>query len=159
LTASATGDNWGAVSGFDLRSERGLSEAEVAARLARDVVGLRDPVRETVPAAVDECRAAGLSVVMITGDYPETARVAALLVFGYALSRGAPEAEARALTFTTLVGGNLALIATNRSWTRSFLGTVGTTNWPARLIMMLKCRSGAERGHADQGNIAPGQGA
>lgn len=38
------------------------------------LVGLVDPVRETVPAAVAECRAAGIRVVMITGDYPETAR-------------------------------------------------------------------------------------
>ncbi len=38
------------------------------------LVGLVDPVRETVPAAVAECLAAGIRVVMITGDYPETAR-------------------------------------------------------------------------------------
>ena len=33
-----------------------------------------DPVRTGVPQAVDECRAAGIRVVMITGDYPITAR-------------------------------------------------------------------------------------
>ena len=38
------------------------------------LVGLVDPVRENVPAAVAECRTAGIRVVMITGDYPETAR-------------------------------------------------------------------------------------
>jgi Ca2+-transporting ATPase len=38
------------------------------------LVGLVDPVRDAVPAAVAECRAAGIRVVMITGDYPETAR-------------------------------------------------------------------------------------
>ena len=38
------------------------------------LVGLVDPVRATVPAAVAECLAAGIRVVMITGDYPETAR-------------------------------------------------------------------------------------
>jgi Ca2+-transporting ATPase len=38
------------------------------------LVGLVDPVRDTAPAAVAECRAAGIRVVMITGDYPETAR-------------------------------------------------------------------------------------
>src|ERR1051325_7712858 len=37
------------------------------------LVGLADPLRPTVPAAVEECRAAGIKVVMITGDYPKTA--------------------------------------------------------------------------------------
>ena len=61
---------------------------------------------------------------------------AALFVFGYALANGAADPEARALAFTTLVGGNLALIATNRSWTRSVLGNLRTPNWPARLILL-----------------------
>ena len=34
------------------------------------LVGLSDPVRDTVPAAVAECRQAGIRVIMITGDYP-----------------------------------------------------------------------------------------
>ncbi len=38
------------------------------------LVGLEDPVRPTAVAAVKECRAAGIRVVMITGDYPGTAR-------------------------------------------------------------------------------------
>ena len=38
------------------------------------LVGFEDPLRANVPAAVAECRAAGIRVVMITGDYPETAR-------------------------------------------------------------------------------------
>ncbi|MBN1799368.1 MAG: cation-translocating P-type ATPase [Spirochaetales bacterium] len=37
------------------------------------LVGLEDPVRSTVPAAVRECYIAGIRVVMITGDYPLTA--------------------------------------------------------------------------------------
>jgi Ca2+-transporting ATPase len=37
------------------------------------LIGLEDPVRPTVAAAVRECRAAGIRVVMITGDYPATA--------------------------------------------------------------------------------------
>jgi Ca2+-transporting ATPase len=36
-------------------------------------VALSDPVRKSVPAAVAECRRAGIRVVMITGDYPGTA--------------------------------------------------------------------------------------
>jgi len=38
------------------------------------LVGMADPVRPTVPAAIQECYQAGIRVVMITGDYPGTAR-------------------------------------------------------------------------------------
>ena len=37
------------------------------------LIGLTDPVRPTVPAAIGECHTAGIRVVMITGDYPGTA--------------------------------------------------------------------------------------
>lgn len=37
------------------------------------LLGLADPVRQTVPEAVRECETAGIKVVMITGDYPGTA--------------------------------------------------------------------------------------
>jgi len=38
------------------------------------LLGLEDPVRPSVPQAVRECYQAGIRVVMITGDYPDTAR-------------------------------------------------------------------------------------
>ncbi|MDR0934579.1 MAG: cation-translocating P-type ATPase, partial [Burkholderiaceae bacterium] len=38
------------------------------------LVALADPLRPAVPAAVRECLDAGIRVVMITGDYPATAR-------------------------------------------------------------------------------------
>ncbi len=41
------------------------------------LVGLADPLRPTVPAAVRECHSAGIRVVMMTGDYPVTARAIA----------------------------------------------------------------------------------
>src|SRR6185503_15288480 len=41
------------------------------------LIGFADPLRETVPAAVAECQRAGIRVVMITGDYPATARAIA----------------------------------------------------------------------------------
>lgn len=41
------------------------------------LVGLSDPVRPTVAAAIKESYTAGIRVVMITGDYPETAQTIA----------------------------------------------------------------------------------
>jgi hypothetical protein len=40
-------------------------------------VGIADPLRATVPAAVRRCREAGVRVLMITGDHPATARAIA----------------------------------------------------------------------------------
>ena len=37
------------------------------------LIGLADPVRDSVPAAIAESHAAGMRVIMITGDYPATA--------------------------------------------------------------------------------------
>jgi Ca2+-transporting ATPase len=42
------------------------------------LIGLADPLRASVPAAVAECRAAGVHVMMMTGDYAKTARSIAL---------------------------------------------------------------------------------
>ena len=41
------------------------------------LVGFYDPPRSGVPAAVAECRAAGVRVLMLTGDHPATARAIA----------------------------------------------------------------------------------
>ncbi len=37
------------------------------------LIGLSDPIRPNVPAAIAECQLAGIRVIMITGDYPVTA--------------------------------------------------------------------------------------
>jgi P-type Ca2+ transporter type 2C len=42
------------------------------------LIGFADPIRANVPAAVAECRSAGIRVVMITGDYPATAHAIGL---------------------------------------------------------------------------------
>jgi len=41
------------------------------------LIGFADPLRANVPAAVRECHAAGVRVIMITGDYPATAQAIA----------------------------------------------------------------------------------
>ena len=38
------------------------------------LIGLADPIRPTVPQSIQECYTAGMRVVMITGDYPGTAK-------------------------------------------------------------------------------------
>lgn len=51
-----------------------------------------------------------------------------LAVFGIALDRGQEASYARALAFSTLVIGNLALIFTNRSWSHTILTSVRIRN-------------------------------
>jgi Ca2+-transporting ATPase len=52
----------------------------------------------------------------------------ALAVFVIAHLRGEPETNTRALTFTTLIIANLALILANRSWTRLIVATLRSPN-------------------------------
>ena len=41
------------------------------------LIGLADPLRDEVPEAMEQCRQTGIRVIMVTGDYPLTARVIA----------------------------------------------------------------------------------
>lgn len=40
----------------------------------KGLVAFEDPIRPEVPSAIKECNEAGIKVMMITGDYPETAK-------------------------------------------------------------------------------------
>ena len=51
-----------------------------------------------------------------------------LAIFAVALHRGQGEEDARALTFTALMIANVALIITNRSWSRNILAILRTPN-------------------------------
>jgi Ca2+-transporting ATPase len=59
----------------------------------------------------------GLSVLVIV-----------MAVFALSIFRGQGEAEARALTYTTLIFANLGLILANRSWSRTILETLSVPN-------------------------------
>ena len=54
--------------------------------------------------------------------------LATLIVLGYALHQGATTESARALTFSTLVIGNLGLILVNRSWQHTILRSLDQRN-------------------------------
>lgn len=87
----------------------------------RGLVGLADPLRASVPDAVRQCREAGIRVVMITGDYPQTAR---------AIARQAGIAADDVLTGTDLA-------AMSDDALRSRLATVGVC---ARIMPEQKLR-------------------
>ncbi len=86
LTAEARGAMMLAVDALAARGLRvlGVAEAGFAGEILPPdhhhfdyrflgLVGLADPLRASVPAAVAQCKSAGIKVIMITGDYPATA--------------------------------------------------------------------------------------
>ncbi len=64
------------------REVEGCDENEDVERIANDLifigmVGIKDPLRDEIPHAVQQCNEAGVRVRMITGDNPETAKAIA----------------------------------------------------------------------------------
>jgi len=55
-----------------------LSPEEENNLICLGLVGMMDPVREEVPAAIQQCRTAGIRPIMITGDHVDTATAIAL---------------------------------------------------------------------------------
>ena len=68
------------------------------------LIGLADPVRPTVAQALRECYTAGLRVIMITGDYPETARTIARQIGLVPHDRVITGAELDSMDDATLAG-------------------------------------------------------
>jgi calcium-translocating P-type ATPase len=89
------------VLGFAYRELRAGEAPAEESMVFSGLVGLRDPPRPEVPAAVARCRSAGIKVIMVTGDHPHTAVAIAreiglvltadpLVVHGDALRRMTP---------------------------------------------------------------------
>jgi len=66
-----------------------------------------------------------ISISLVLGT---SVLIAALAVFFLGLHRGRDESEIRALTFTTVVLGDLTLVFLNRSWSHTVLGSLQRPN-------------------------------
>jgi P-type Ca2+ transporter type 2C len=75
-----------------LRSSSSSRDDDEAGLVLLGLIAFSDPVRDGVPGAVDQCRAAGIRLIMLTGDHPVTAHaIAAKLGWPFASDKGAEE--------------------------------------------------------------------
>lgn len=63
--------------GADTKNQDGYDHRHLVNLTFLGMAGMRDPIRPEVPDAIRACRAAGVDIVMITGDDPGTAAVIA----------------------------------------------------------------------------------
>ena len=56
-------------------------------------------------------------------------------VYLYGLKNGYSEREVRALAFTTLIASNIAVILSNRSWTRNIFQILSTSNKTVKWVV------------------------
>ena len=98
-----------------------------ACSIAFEAEPIDDEVMKRPPRSPGE-RMFGLRTVAVAVLQGAVMLLSVALVYGFALARGAGEAEARAMTFTTIVLGNLGLILANRSTTRSIFTTLRFPN-------------------------------
>ncbi len=61
----------------EMDDEAGLQEELEHDLVLAGFIGIEDPIRPEVPGAVAKCRTAGIDIVLITGDHPETAMAVA----------------------------------------------------------------------------------
>jgi len=88
------------------------------------LIGLADPLRPSVPAAMNECRDAGIKVVMITGDYPTTA-------CAIARQAGFPESE-------FMTGDQLAILSDEQLAERMRTATIFARIMPEQKLRIVE---------------------
>jgi magnesium-transporting ATPase (P-type) len=115
-----------------------LEESLIVAAL----VGLEDPPRADVPAALEQCRRAGFKVVMITGDHPET---------GHAIARaiGLVRADAPTVmtgeTLNALSGRTAVLDRSSRGDLRAHVSRAEASDRPGLSAGGRDCRGDRRR--------------
>jgi len=115
------------------------------------LIGLADPLRDSVPAAVAQCRSAGIRMVMITGDHPTTAAA-------IAAQAGIAGPDARNGPGDVLTGTELAAMADAELARRLATVTVFARIMPEqklRLVMAFKAAGEIVAMTGDGVNDAP----